>query len=80
MVIVPPHCTIWDRWFFDNVILVDKLFPKVLQSLETCLSVNNDLLGKLVSSLESPITFDERFTVTSGPFFIPDYDLLSCEL
>ena len=35
---------------------------------------------KLVSSLESPITFDERFKVTSVPIFVPDFSLLSCEL
>ena len=35
------------------------------------------LCGKLVSSLQSPTTFDERFKVTSVPFFIPDF---SCEL
>ena len=28
-------------------------------------NVNNNLCGKLVSSLELPITFDERFKVTS---------------
>ena len=49
--------------------LADKLFPKALQSLETCLSVNNDLFGKLVPSIESPITTDERSTVASVPFF-----------
>ena len=54
-----------------------------LQSLrkpETCTLVNNNLCEKLVSALELPITFDERFKVTSVPFFIPDFNLLSCEL
>ena len=36
-------------------------------------------MQKLYSSLELPITFDERFKVTSVPFFIPDFNLLSCE-
>ena len=40
----------------------------------------NNLCGKLFSSLESPTTFDEIFKVTSVPFFIPDFNLLSCEL
>ena len=35
---------------------------------------------KLVSSLESSITFDERFKVPSVSFFIFDFNLLSCEL
>ena len=50
--------------------LADKLFAKALRRLETCLSVNNNLCGKLISSLESPVTFDERFKATSVIFFI----------
>ena len=42
--------------------------------------VNHTLRGKLVSSLDSPTAFDERFKVTSVPFFIPDFNLLSCKL
>ena len=41
---------------------------------------NNDLCGKLASSLELPITFAERCKVTSVPFCIPGFNLLSCEL
>ena len=41
---------------------------------------NNDLCGKLASSLELPITFAERCKVTSVPFCIPDFNSLSCEL
>ena len=33
-----------------------------------------------MSSLESPVTFGERFKATSVPFFIPNFSLLSCEL
>ena len=43
-------------------------------------SVNSNLFGKLVSPLESPITFDERCKVTSVPVFIPDFTLLSCKV
>ena len=43
------------------------------------LSVYYDLCGKLISPLESLITFDERFKVTSVPIFIPDFNLLNCE-
>ena len=46
----------------------------------TCVLVNNNLCEKLVSSLELPTTFDERFKVTLVPFFIPEFTLLSCEL
>ena len=62
----PADCTILDSWVFNNFILGHEFFPK--------------LCGKLVSSLESPITFDERFKVSSATFLIPDFDLLSCEL
>ena len=42
--------------------------------------VDNISCRKLVLSLEFPIKFDERFKVTSVQFFIPDFNLLSCEL
>ena len=45
-----------------------------------CVIVNNNLWGKLVSSLEFPTTFDERFSVNVVLFFIPDFNLLSYEL
>ena len=76
----PPSCTFLDSWVFDNFILVDEPFAKTLRSLETCVSVNSNLYGKLVSSLQSAITFDEIFKVTSVLFIIPGFNLLSCEL
>ena len=45
--------------------------------------VNNNVCAKLVSSLELPVKFDEKFKVTLVPFFIvfiADFNLLSCEL
>ena len=42
--------------------------------------VNNNLCRKLVSSLELPMKFDEKFKVTSAPFSIAYFKLLSCEL
>ena len=42
---------------------------KTLPILETSVLVNNNnLCGKLVSLLESPIAFDERIKVTSVTF------------
>lgn len=41
--------------------LVDELFEKALQFFENCLSVSNSLWEKLVSALDSPMIFDERF-------------------
>ena len=64
----------------ENFILADEPFAKALRSLETCVSVNNSVCGKLAPSLESPITFDERFKVISVLIFIPDFNLLNCEL
>ena len=60
--------------------LADKPFAKALQSLETYVSVNSNLYGKSVSSLEFPIKLDERFKLTSVQFFALDFNLLSCEL
>ena len=54
-------------------------FLVIVLSLKTCVLINNNFCGKLVSSLELPITFDESFKVTSGPIFIPDFDLLACK-
>ena len=51
-----------------------------VKAMKTCVSASNDLCGKLVSSLELPITFDEKFKVTWAPFFIPNFGLLSFEL
>ena len=64
----------------DNFISAEEPFAKALGSLKTCVLVNNYLCGKLVSSLESLTSFHENFKVTSVPFFIPDCNLLSCEL
>ena len=47
---------------------------------KTYVSVNNNLCGKLASSLESPIIFGERFNITPVPFFIHGFNLLSYEL
>ena len=73
-------CIILENWVFENFVLADKVFAKALQIFETCVSVNNSSCGKLVSSLEFPIKFDEGFKVTSIPFFIPDFILLRSEL
>ena len=56
----------------------DEPFANALRSFETCVLVSNNLCGKLSLSLESPTTFEEIFKVTSVPFFIPDFNLLSC--
>ena len=55
-----------DRSVFEHFILADDLFPKALQRLTICLSVNNNLPGKLVSS--SPKIFNDNPRVTSVAF------------
>ena len=65
---------------FLIILLAEELFAYALRSFETCVLVNNNLCRKLFSSLESPTTSDESFHVTSLPFFIPDFNLLSCDL
>ena len=64
---------------FDNLISVDVSLAKALRIFATCLLLNNNLCGKLVSSSELPIIFDENLKTTSVPFFIADFNLLSCE-
>ena len=48
----PPDCAILDNCVFENFILADKPFTKALGIFETCVLFNNNLCGKLVSSLE----------------------------
>ena len=76
----PPDCPILYNLTIDNFILAEELFAKALQSLETCVLVNNNLGRKLFWSLESPTKFGESFKVTSVPFFNLDFDLLSYKL
>ena len=49
---------------------------------ETCLSVSNNLCGKLFSSVVLPIIFDDSLRVTFSPFCAADFTnfLSSCEL
>ena len=74
----PLDCPILCNWIFYNFILDEELIAKALRSLETCVLVNNNLWGKLFSSLESQIIFDEIFKVTPVLFFIADFNLISC--
>ena len=55
--------------------IADEPFAKALRIFETCVSVNNDLCRKLVSSSELPIKFNERSKVTLVPFTISDFNL-----
>ena len=59
----PPDWPISCNWVFDDFVLADKPFEKALRSFETCVLVNNNLCGKLFSSLESPARFDEFLKV-----------------
>ena len=65
---------ILDSWVCERFILVDETFAKALQIFETFVLVNNKLCEKLVSSLEFPIKFDDRFKVTLVSFVIPDFN------
>ena len=87
---IPPDCIILDNWVFNNFVLANEAFEKGLRSFETCVLVNNNLHGlfslfsllvllELFSLLESPTVFNERFKVTSVPFFTWDFNLLNYE-
>ena len=64
-----PNCSVLENCYFENFILADEPFAKALQNFKTFASVNNNLCRKLVSPLEFPINFDERFKVTSVLFW-----------
>ena len=60
--------------------IAENLFAKALQNLEIWLLVNKNLWRKLITLLASPATFDKSFKLTSVPFFLPDFNLLSHKL
>ena len=64
---------------FHNYISAEKLFGKALRSFETCVLVKNNLCRKLFLSLEFVTAF-EIFQVTSITFFIPYFNLSSCNV
>ena len=61
----------------ESVISVDDLLAKALQRFGTVVLVNNNLRGRLVSSLELPIAFDDSIKTVSVTFFIADFNLLT---
>ena len=63
---------ILDNRVFESFISTDEPFSNALRIFATWILVNNNLCGKLVSSLELLIKFDERFKVTSVPFLFAD--------
>ena len=62
----PLDCIILDNWIFDKLISVDDLLAKALPKFSTCLLVNNNLWGKLVSS--SPTVFNDNLKTTPVSF------------
>ena len=70
---------IFDNCVFDSLISVDELLAKALQRFVTCLLVNNNLCGKLVSSSELPTIFDDNLRNTSVWFYIAKFNSLRCE-
>ena len=64
---------------FHNYISAEKLFGKALRSFEICVLVKNNLCRKLFLSLEFVTAF-EIFQVTSITFFIPYFNLSSCNV
>ena len=48
----------------ETFVLADEVLAKAFWFLETFVSVNSNSCGKLVSSLELRLTFDERFEAT----------------
>ena len=71
----PPDCFILESLAFGSFVQADEYSAKALQSLKTCASVNNNFFGKLISSFESLIIFDESFKNSLVLFFISDFNL-----
>ena len=69
------------RFAFYLIVLIsdDVWLAKALRRFATCLLVNNNLCGKLTSSSELLIIFDDNLKITSVPLFIADFNLLSCD-
>ena len=63
-----PNCIIYEICVFDKLILAEKLHSKVLWSFATCLSVSNNLCGKLVSSEALLIIYGDIFRVAFPHF------------
>ena len=75
-----PNCPVLSYLVFYNFISAYELFVKALQSYENYLLVNNNPCRKLFLLLDSPTTFKKMCKVTSVPFFIAHFNLLSFEL
>ena len=63
---------------FNNFMLAKELFANVLQSFETCVKVMCETYVETYSHHKRHLM--NSFKVTSVPFFIPDFNLLSCKL
>ena len=61
------YCTILGSRVFHNFVLADEPFAKALRRLEFCALADKTLREKLLSSLESSVTFSDRFEVISVP-------------
>ena len=72
-------CSILKNRGLNNFMSTDELFAKLLQSLKTCLSANNNFSVKLVLSLESSTIFYERSKITSVPILVLDFSFVSFE-
>ena len=72
---IPPDSIPLDKWVFEKFVLADEPFAKASWIFETCVSVSINLCRKLVLALKFPIKFDERFKITSVPFFVADFNL-----
>ena len=66
--------------FLIIIYLLTDHLQNLYEAFETCVLVNNNLCEKFFSSLVSSARFDPSFKVTLVPLFIPDRNLLSCEL
>ena len=69
----PSDSIVLDTWVFDNFMNLNVPFMRTLQRPATCLSVNNELCGKVVSSV--PIISDANLIFMPVACFAADFNL-----
>ena len=74
---IPSNFIIIYNRVFDSFILTGKLFVKYLRGLASCILVNNNLYGNLISSWGLPIIFDGTLKTAEEGFLTTGCGLIT---
>ena len=74
-----PDCSPLKNWVFYNFVLADELFPKVYQALKPFYQLII-IYVEINLVIRIPNNIWLKFKAISVPFFLPDFNLLSCEI